>query len=123
MRRIAKALITAVLAAVVIVMTIWIVMIHRYNPHNVVVMLDCVPNSESAISIAKVVYRAYSGEEFDVSCFYCEEDGEYWHVALKTSDEMKDSGSGVTISKKDGTVIRADISKKDIERFYDYHKE
>lgn len=114
-----------IMSVLVLCMALYLMKIYCKNPKAVVVWQDCVPDSESAVDIAQVVYKVYFGEDFDDDDFYCYGSDTNWQVELKTYDRQEDSLicslGGILINKKNGTVERAYITTE-ADDFHKYRK-
>lgn len=67
-----------VLVSLNLITSIWIIRIYHTQPTATLVWQDCVPDANSAITIAQVVYNSYFGEWFEKEYFECVEGEIQW---------------------------------------------
>ena len=91
-------------------------------PENIIVLRKNVPDEEAAIGIAKVIFKVYTGVEFNDDDFSCAEDETGWQVHLKNRGDFDENvmtldDSGVFINKYDGTIEFVSIGENDAEDY------
>ncbi len=88
----------------------------------------CVPNSDTAVDIAQLICRSYTGMDVEDEAFIPEYDTEkdVWKVRLKSERDFDSTYSSwferehaIYIEGGDATVLKASINTRAIEEYYE----
>lgn len=118
-----KNFIICMLSAVILVLGGYIVQMYLAQPTLVALWKPCVPDEETAIEIAQVMFKVYTGYELDKDDFAVVSGDTQWQVHLKNEADFGEPGivdddSGVTINKQDGTIISVHDSAGSVECYF-----
>lgn len=119
----AKNIIILFLSLLLFASCIYNIKLYKVQPRRGFVTEPCVPDPETAIEIATIICRVYTGEELGSDAFICTDKGDEWSLRLKderdyTNDVIVLDGGVICINKLYGTITTASILKEDVEIYY-----
>ena len=122
--RIQNILVFFLLIAVVVLGIYTFLIIMRMDNSNGVNRKPCVPDANTAVSIAQVVCKSYTDIDVEAEAFFAEynEKNGIWKVSLKSDGDFMDDnanilhrGHAIYIEREDATVIEVSITADDIK--------
>lgn len=87
----------------------------------------CVPNADTAVNIAQLVCKSYTGMDVELEAFIPEYDAEtdIWKVRIKSRRDFDstysswfDQEHAIYIEGGDATVLKASINTSAVEKYY-----